>query len=170
MHALAKNFHETGAATDNRRSGCPKVVRTDENNENFRNPFQNNPSTSQVQAILQLGISPRRLQTIMKDLNLRTWRLRLFHALDDDDFDRLTEFCEWLQQEMNDDIEVKDITWMDEATFKLNGHVNLHNAVNYSVENPHLVTEINISPGILYSNGVLGPHFFDGTSIPRHAR
>lgn len=60
------------------------------------------------------------------------------------------QFCEWIQQQLQEDIEIMDrIIWIDEATFKLNGHVNLHNSVYYSTENLHLIRENNnLSPGI----------------------
>lgn len=170
MHALAKKFHDTGSVIDKKRSGRPKDVNTDENQETVRTFYQQAPSTSAVRASLQLHIPRTSLRRIMKDIHLKIWRPRLLHEMNEDDFDRRLEFCEWLQQQLLEDITIRDrIIWTDEATFKLNGHVNLHNAVYYSTENPHLVWENNnLSPGIsvwggIRSTGVLGPYFFDGT-------
>jgi len=170
MHVLAKKFHETGSVTDKKRSGRPNNMNTDENKENVRTFYQNAPSTSAVRASLQLHIPRTSLRRIMKDIELKVWRPRLLHQMNDDDYDRRIEFCEWLQQQLHENIDIRDrIIWTDEASFKLNGHVNLHNAVYYSTENPHLVWETNnLSPGIcvwggIRSTGVLGPYFFDGT-------
>ena len=63
--------------------------------------------------------------------------------------------------------------WTDEATFKLNGHVNRHNCVYYATENPHIVItqEMNV-PGIvvwagIWSGGLIGPFFFRDTVTGR---
>ena len=86
----------------------------------------------------------------MKDIQLKIWRPRLLHEMNDDDYDRRVQFCERIQQQLQEDIEIMNrIIWTDEATFKLNGHVDLHNAVFYFTENPHLVWENNnLFPGI----------------------
>ena len=130
MHVLAKKFHETGSVTDKKRSGRPNNMNTDENKENVRTFYQNAPSTSAVRASLQLHIVRISLRRIMKDMELKVWRPRLLPQMNDDDYDRRIEFCEWLQQQLHENIDIRDrIIWTDEASFKLNGHVNLHNAV-----------------------------------------
>jgi hypothetical protein len=59
--------------------------------------------------------------------------------------------------------------WTDEATFKLNGHVNRHNCVYYATENPHIVITQEINPpGVivwagLWFGGLIGPFFFRDT-------
>lgn len=65
---------------------------------------------------------------------------RLQHALSDDDPDRRWEFA-------GDSSFSDRIFWTDEATSKLNGHVNRHNYVYYTVKNSQIVItqEVNAS-------------------------
>ena len=78
----------------------------------------------------------------MKDLRLRLWRPRLVHALNEDDFDRRSQFCEWYVHITEEDPSVEGrILWSDEATLHLNGQVNRHNSAYYADANPHLLME-----------------------------
>jgi hypothetical protein len=61
------------------------------------------------------------------------------------------------------------ILWTDEASFKLNGRINRHNSVYWIDSNPHEVIqeELNV-PSLtvwagIWSGGIVGPYFFDGT-------
>ncbi|OAF68817.1 hypothetical protein A3Q56_03433 [Intoshia linei] len=125
MYALAKKFHNTGSVIDKKRSGRPKNMNTNENKENVRAFYQNAPSTSAVRASLQLYIPRTNLRKIMKNIDLKVWRPRLLYKMNDDDYDRCIEFCKWLQQQLHENIEIRNrIIWTKEANFKLNGHVN----------------------------------------------
>ena len=95
----------------------------------------------------------------------------MVHALNEDDFDRRFQFCEWYVNVTKEDTSVEDRTLLsDEATFHLNGQVNWHNSVYYPEANPYLLMEgkkIQF-PGVcvwaaIQSSGVLGPHFFEDT-------
>ena len=61
------------------------------------------------------------------------------------------------------------IVFSDEATFHLNGNVNLHNCFYYASENPHQILEkgmksqsVTIWAMISYRHGIIY-HVFDGT-------
>ncbi|CAF1349618.1 unnamed protein product, partial [Rotaria sp. Silwood1] len=127
--------------------------------------------TSKKRASIDLGISRRRLGRLMQDLNLKLYKPRLLQALNEDDPDRRTEFCEWVLDSFEEDPTLLDrILWTDEAIFKVNGRVNRHNCVYWSDTNPHLVIEqeLNVPQvvvwGGIWSNGVVGPYFFEGNS------
>ena len=102
---------------------------------------------------------------------MKPYRPALLHGLLEDDPDRRLQFCETLNDfSLNEDPEILNkIIWSDEATFKLSGHINRHNCVYWSHENPHLVLEKqNKQPGVtvwgaISTRGVIGPVFFDGT-------
>ena len=122
IHALKKKFRETGSVHDAKKSGQSVSVRSPQNIETMAQFYHENPSTSQVRASLQVQISRTSLQRIMKDLKLRLWRPQLIHALNEDDFDRRSQFCQWYVNVTEEDPSVEDrILWFDEATFHLTG-------------------------------------------------
>ena len=108
--------------------------------------WPNSTMKTQVLRNFELAIKCRSpqtsLQRIMKDLRLRLWRPRFVHALNEDDFDRRSQFCEWYVHITEEDPSVEDrILWSDEATFHLKGQVNRHNSVYYAEANPHPLME-----------------------------
>ena len=63
----------------------------------------------------------------MKDLDLKSYKLRLSQALNENDPDRRLEFCEWILDSTQDDQTLlEQILWTEEATFKTNDRVNRH--------------------------------------------
>lgn len=88
-------------------------------------------------AARELEISRSTLQRIMKDLNLKPYKPRLLQAL-------------------------------NEATFQTNGRIDRHNCVYWSDSNPHFILEHELNVprvivwGGIWSNGVVGPFFFEG--------
>ncbi|CAF1447532.1 unnamed protein product [Adineta ricciae] len=137
---LVRKFDETGSVEDEPRSGRPRSVSTDENREHIRVAFEESPETSTRRASLGLNLSRTSLRRMMKELGLKPYRPHLLHDLSDDDPDRRCEFADIFLNLVADDSSLCDrIVWADEATFKLNGHVNRHNCVYYAVENPHIV-------------------------------
>ncbi len=64
---------------------------------------------------------------------------RLIHELNEDDYDRHVEFCETFLSLLDEELDLVDRTiWFDEATFRLNGHVNRHKSVYWATQNPHI--------------------------------
>lgn len=166
IHQLAKKFDETGSVDDAPRSGRPPTIDTEENLELVSETFSLNPRTSQRRASRELSISRSSLQRLMKDLNLKAYKPRLLHALNEDDPDRRVEFCEWILESSQEDPTLLDrILWTDEAIFQINGRVNRHNCVYWADTNPHLIIEQEIHVpqvivwGGIWSNGVAGPFF-----------
>ncbi|UYV75878.1 hypothetical protein LAZ67_13001645 [Cordylochernes scorpioides] len=91
-------------------------------------------------------------------------------TLNDDDPDRRLQFCEWIQEMViREPGFMGSIIWSDEAQFKLNGTVNMHNCVYWCEENPHITIEKAVNlPGVnvwcgLSSRGLIGPFRFEGT-------
>ncbi|CAF0981669.1 unnamed protein product [Rotaria sp. Silwood1] len=168
IYRLAKKFDETGSVEDAPRSGRPTSINTEENIELTSESFLLNPKTSQRRAVRDLHISRSSLQRIMKDLNLKPYKPRLLQSLNEDDPDRRLEFCEWILDSTEKDPTLLDqIWWTDEAIFKINGRINGHNCVYWSDANPHFIIEqeLNVPQvivwGGIWSNGVVGPFFFE---------
>lgn len=163
---LLKKFEQTGSVNDMKRKRSKPVC-----NESFMETvathFVETPTNSQRKAALQLEVPRTTLQRAMK---FRPYRPRMLQALSEDDFDRRLQFCE----EYLADLAIEPrlpalIIWIDEAQFKLNGHVNRHNSVYSSDENPHLIMtqELNV-PGVtvwagITHRGIIGPYFFENT-------
>ncbi|CAF4045863.1 unnamed protein product [Rotaria sordida] len=169
-----RKFDETGSVEDEPRSGRPRSVGTDENKERVRAAFEESPATPLRIASLNLNLPKSSLQRMMKELGLKPYRPQLLHALNEGDPDRRCEFADiFLKLVAKDSSFPYQIVWTDEATFKLNGHVNRHNCVYYATENPHIdsTQEIN-APGIIvwaeiWSGGLIGPFFFRDTVTGR---
>ena len=165
---IIDRFEENGTVDDKKRSGRPAIARTPENKAAVKSVFSNDPTTSTRRAASELGISRRSIQRMLSDLHLHPYRPRLVQQVNDDDPDRRIEFCEKLLAMIEEDNSILDnIIWTDEAIFKLNGHVNRHNSIYWSSENPRIDIEkdFNVS-GIcvwigISSNGIIGPFFFD---------
>ena len=104
----------------------------------------------------------------MEKLNFKPYRPTLIVQLNEDDFDRRSEFCEtWLDKFDNDSDLVDRIFWSDEAKFSMNSTVNRHNCTYWARENPHLNFEVpNNQQGIMVwcgisSGGLIGLYFFN---------
>jgi DNA-binding XRE family transcriptional regulator len=170
IYRLAKKFDETGSVEDASRSGRPTSVTTEENMQLVSQNFHLSPQTSQRSAARDLGISRSSLQRIMKDLKLKPYKPKLLQALNEDDPDRRMEFCEWILDSIEKNPNLLDqILWTDEATFQLNGRVNRHKCVYWSDNNPHFIIEQELHTprvivwGGIWSNGVVGPFYFEDT-------
>ncbi|CAM4820866.1 unnamed protein product [Rotaria magnacalcarata] len=104
----------------------------------------------------------------MQDLNLKLYKPRLLQALNEDDPDRRTEFCEWVLDSFEEDSTLLDrILWTDEAIFKVNGRVNRHNCVYWSDTNPHLVIEqeLNVPQVVVWGGDNIIPQLEEHSSF-----
>ncbi|KAJ8946691.1 hypothetical protein NQ318_006948 [Aromia moschata] len=85
---------------------------------------------------------PKINENVQQDVKYHPYRVRLIHELAEDDFDRRTEFCEYMMDHNNQNNGfIANILFSDEATFFLNGHVNRQNTRYWSQENPHWMQE-----------------------------
>lgn len=106
----------------------------------------------------------------MKQLHFKPYRPTLIVKLNEDDFDRRSEFCEvWLEKFENDPDLIDRIFWSDEAQFNMNKTINRHNCTYWARENPHVKFEVpNTRQGVMVwcgmsSDGLVGPYFFNDT-------
>lgn len=130
IYNLNKRFEITGSVADLPRSGRPKSVTTEENLETVAQSLVQSPTKSTRRASSELGISRTSVRRMLKTVGLKPYRRTLLQGLNEDDYDRRMEFCEWyVIRQLADNTFYKSILWSDEATFKLNGRVNRHNCV-----------------------------------------
>ena len=132
--------------------------------------FQQSPRKSVRQAARERGVKKSSVHRILTRAQWRSFIPRFVHALNEDDYDRRTQFCEWYQAKCAEDNQFSNkIVWSDEASFKLNGSINRHNCTYWAVDNPHVTVEHHLNlPGItvwcgLSAFGLVAPFFFDDT-------
>ncbi|KAJ8958826.1 hypothetical protein NQ318_019588 [Aromia moschata] len=130
---IERKYRELGHVRDAPRQGRPKI------NENVQQDVilsaLENPHCTVRQVSRDLNIGKSSVSNIFK-------RVRLIHELAEDDFDRRTEFCEYMMDHNNQNNGfIANILFSDEATFFLNGHVNRQNTRYWSQENPHWMQE-----------------------------
>ncbi|KAL4494420.1 hypothetical protein ABPG72_019830 [Tetrahymena utriculariae] len=114
--------------------------------------FIQNPMTSQRKVAKLTQISQKSVGNILKQENLYPWKLRLVQEITESDTFKRLEFCEKILgiQEMESKF-IQNIVFSDEASFGLDGSVNLHNAYYYSYNNPHqTISKSMKSPAITY--------------------
>ena len=170
IYNLRDEFEVTGSVSNAPRSGIPVTINTTENQELVAQLFAENPQTSAVSASRQLDIHRRSLQRIMGSFGLKVYIPQLVHGLVEDDGDRCSQFCELFRNQLDDRPKLLDrITWSDESTFQLSGHMNKRNCVYYNTGNQHASIQKHLNqPGVsvwggFSFNGCIGPIFIDGT-------
>lgn len=99
---MNKKFDEPGTAEDLSRSGHPITILTEEKLEDIQATISENPRLSIRQGAAEVEISKSSYQVAMKQLGFKPYHPTLIVDLNEDDFDRRTEFCEiWLKKCQN---------------------------------------------------------------------
>lgn len=162
-------FRETGSVSRKTGSGRPSK-RTDANIEAVRHVINENPSTSISVMAQQTNLSYGTCQLILKkNLHYRAYKLQCFHELLPVDYPRRVEFCQWFQNNLNNNDILNTVFFSDEAWFYLSGYVNSQNMRLWSSENPHFFVEEPLHPqkvGVwagICRRRLVGPIFFEGT-------
>jgi hypothetical protein len=126
--AVNQRFDETGSVEDLHRSGRPTTILTEEKLEEIQEMVTTNPNLSVRQGSAQAGIRKSSYHAAMTTLHLKPYHPTLIVDLNEDDFDRRSQFCEiWLEKFKNDPHLIDHIFWSDEARFNRNEAVNRHN-------------------------------------------
>ena len=164
--SVNKKFDEKGTVEDLSRSGPPITILTEEKLEEIQTIVSENPRLSVRQGAFEVGISKSSYQVAMKQLGFKPYHPTLIVDLNEDDFDRRSEFCEiWLEKFQNNPDLIDHIFWSDEAKFNLNRSVNRHNCTYWARENPHLrinvpnsQEEVMVSLDLIFSTTLLQVH------------
>jgi hypothetical protein len=167
---LVLKFEETGSVLNVKQAGRPTTANTPDLQAAIAQSLARSPQKSTRRLSGELGAARMTVLRALQQLNYRPYRPRLIHGLLEDDPYQRMDFCEQYQTMVDDDETFQDrIIWSDEASFKLNGHINRHNCVYWDATNPHVITEREVnSPGVIvwdaiWSEGVIGPLFFEDT-------
>lgn len=130
-----------------------------------------NPQASTRTIARHGAISHMKVHRILKTHSYHPFHLSLHQALNANDYVHRVNFCQWGLAQLQANPEFfRHVLWSDEATFKNDGNVNLHNLHYWSVENPHWMREVNhqvrwsvnVWCGVL-NDTIIGPYFFNGT-------
>lgn len=108
------------------------------------------------------GRSYTTCQRVLKKNHLHGYHFLRVHQLDENDFPRRLQFCNWLLgRHVNDPDFVKNILFTDECTFTRDGIFNSHNWHHYAFENPHATLPTRSSQNRFSVNfwcGIVGEH------------
>lgn len=162
-------FRESGSVARKSGSG-PPLRRTEATIEAARQIMDEQPKTSIRVLAQQINLSYGTTRTILKkDLNRHAYKLQCFHELLPIDPPRRIEFCNWFQNNLNNEAALNTVFFSDEAWFYLSGYVNSQNMRWWSSENPHFFVEQPLHPqkvGVwvgICRRRLVGPIFFEGT-------
>ncbi|KAJ8948566.1 hypothetical protein NQ318_007569 [Aromia moschata] len=96
---IERKYRELGHVRDAPRQGRPKI------NENVQQDVilsaLENPHCTVRQVSRDLNIGKSSVSNIFKKVKYHPYRVRLIHELAEDDFDRRTEFCEYMMDHNN---------------------------------------------------------------------
>ena len=173
---LIHKFEESGSVADEGRSGRPSVCKSQEFQRVVLQEIEPNTPTStrriarQISNTSEYNVSHVTVFNTLKELGYKPYIPRLFHAINEDDPDRRMQSCENFEEMFRaNPASIDNIIWSDEATFKLNGHLNRHNCIYWNDTNLHHIIEKDVNmPGVtvwcgISSVGIIGPYFFDGS-------
>lgn len=132
--------------------------------------FDRSPRKSVRRASAELDLPKTSVHRILKDERMHPYRLHILHELFEEDLAARRAFAEEMLEVISDDDSfLNQLLFSDEAVFHLSGHVNRHNCVYWSTDNPsHTATKPLQSPKIVvwmgvWSGGLIGPYVFEDT-------
>ena len=165
---LVNKFEIIGSAADLPRLGRTSTVSTPRKKRAILDGVNRDPTLSLRRRALRHNVSPSTVRRIIKKRGFRPYRPTLVQALTDADKLARISFATWWAQTVIQYPELPYfIIWSDESTFRLDGTVNLHNAVYYATQNPNVTLEHHLhSPSVMvwagmWSGGLIGPYFFE---------
>lgn len=160
-------FARTGSVLDEKH-GRPRSVRTQQNVERVREAVRAAPRLSVRRQALELGLSRRSTQRIMRELKLHPYKLQIVQKLHPQDRQNRVLFCNTMLHMLNETPDIINLLMMsDEAHFHLSGYVNKQNMRFWSTDNPRDLHEQPLhSPKVTVWCGVtrsriIGPYFFE---------
>jgi hypothetical protein len=137
--------------------------------EEVLNIIDDDPPLSTRQIARTLNLGHMSVHRVLQDEKLKPFHFTLVQKLEEEDYQRRDEFCQWLLRANEaDENFLKNILWTDESLFTREGLFNRHNAHYYAEENPHVTRDrgfqrrwkLNIWAGIR-GEQIIGPCLFD---------
>lgn len=163
---LMKKFRETGSVS-NKKHHVERPMRNEAIQVAVLGHVQIDNNTSVRKSGREIGVSKSTVHRILKEQKFHLYIIKLVHELNEDDFDRRLEFCEYYSNLLSDHQNLLyNVCFSDECSFYLHGEINRHNCRYWSDSNPHLYREtytqnpqkLNVWAGIL-GNNIVGPFF-----------
>ncbi|KAJ3663138.1 hypothetical protein Zmor_007447 [Zophobas morio] len=147
-----------------------KTVLTEEVTEDIQHRLEQSPNKSIRKLSAQTGLSVGSChKALHKVLHMHLYKVSVVHELLPPDFERRINYCQWFNNNLNDDA-LLDLTFFtDEAWFHLSGYVNSQNYRTWATENPHIFVETSLHPikvGVwvaISRRRIIGPIFFHDT-------
>ena len=166
IQAVHVRIRETGCVLPKKtNSGRPRDNQPDE--EQILHQIEEDPGVSTREIAKNLHASQSKVCRRISEQGLYPYHLTKIHSLNQEDYQRRVDFCQWLNGRINEDRRfLKKIMWSDEAGFSRDGTFNVHNEHFWSDENPHATKtrghqqqfSVNVWAGIL-DNHLIGPVF-----------
>lgn len=131
----------------------------------------NNPSISTREISTNLNLPQSTVWRTLKNANYKPYKIHVSQRLHVGDDNRRLNFCNWLQERINEDRNfLNKIIWTDESYFSNSGMFNRNNEHFWSIVNPRQNREIrnqhrfgfNVWVG-LWNNQIIGPYIYEGT-------
>lgn len=166
---LVRKFRQTGAVTNKKRDN-ERPVRNEAVEVAVLGHVAVDPTLSTRQLAAVSGVSRTTIQRILKQHKFHPYKIILSHELNEDDFDRRSQFCELASERtINNPNFLFNICFSDECSFFLNGIVNRQNCRYWSDAHPRIFHEVhtqnpqklNVWCGI-FGDRIVGPFFIDG--------
>ena len=131
---IIKKFERSGCVCNDKRSGRPRSVRSEENIAQISALLETDSSSSVRMIASETGIKRESVRKILrKDMKLKPYKVNILHELLAQDFLRREQFC----REMLDFPYISDICFSDEAYFYLDKSVTSKKIRIWSDTNPH---------------------------------
>lgn len=167
---LIKKFRDTGSVEDRKRVKTSTVC-NEENSKKVKDVIEQNPKIGHRRIAQQVGLKRQSTLNIMKKLlNLFPYKIQVYQALQEKDFERRLRFgntmCNMIDEKRFD---IGKIWFSDEAHFHLEGFVNKQNWRFWASENPYFMTQKPLHSKKLTvwcaisSYGIIGPVFIKGS-------
>ena len=170
IRLLMNKFEQIGSVLNIDPPGRPISVTDQSTKDQVSSILKKESQTLPRRMSSELNISRTSVQRIYKSMGFKPYVPRLVHELNEDDYDRRVEYCEtFLSLLRNEPDLISRVMWSDEAIFRLNGHINRHNSTYRATENPNVTWEQTMQAegltvwACIWSEGVIGPYFFDST-------
>jgi Helix-turn-helix domain (DUF4817) len=166
---LVTKFRETGSVAIKKRQIEPPV-RSEATEVALLGHVELDHTLSTRKLATVSGVSRTSIQRILKYYKMHPYKIKLTQELNEDDFDRRSQFCEVLSERAIENPHfLFNICFSDECSFFLNGTVNRHNCRYWADSNPHIFHEVhtqhpqklNVWAGI-FGDRIVGPLFLEG--------
>jgi hypothetical protein len=160
INRIVDRFVATGSVEKGKSSGRPKVM------EDVVENIQEHPLQDWLFRLVYLAV---RHKIVKKNLHFLPYKVTTVQELLPNDPESRINYCNWFQNNLNNDRLLDLSFFSDEAWCHVSGYVNSQNVRYWSSENPHVFVEAPLHPmkvGVWIAvsrRRLIGPIFFHQT-------